>query len=54
MCEIEIKIAYIKKHVYKDRKETTHAEIGEEDIHHHIYIKDKHKVCKKKMVARPV
>ena len=30
MCETEIKIAYIKKHVYKDRKETTHVEIGEE------------------------
>ena len=30
MCEIEIKIAYIKKHVYKERKETTHVEIGEE------------------------
>ena len=29
MCEIEIKIAYIKKHVYKERKETTHEEIGE-------------------------
>ena len=38
MCEIEIKIAYIKKHVYKDREETTHVKIGEEDIHHHIYI----------------
>ena len=37
-CEIEIKIAYIKKHVYKDREETTHVNIGEEDIHHHIYI----------------
>ena len=23
-------IAYIKKHVYKERKETTHVEIGEE------------------------
>ena len=35
MCETEIKIAYIKKHVYK---ETTHVEIGEEkNIHHHIY-----------------
>ena len=22
----------------KERKETTHKEIGEEDIHHHIYI----------------
>ena len=50
MCEIEIKIAYIKKHVYQERKETIHAEVGEENIHHHIYIyiyiKDKHNVCK--------
>ena len=30
MCETEIKIAYIKKHVYKERKETTHVEVGEE------------------------
>ena len=30
MCETEIKIAYIKKHVYKDRKETTHVEVCEE------------------------
>ena len=30
MCETEIKIAYIKKHAYKDRKETTYVEIGEE------------------------
>ena len=39
MCETEIRIAYIKKHVYKDRKETTHVEVGEENIyhHHHIY-----------------
>ena len=29
MCETEIKIAYIKKHVYKERKETTYVEIGE-------------------------
>ena len=40
----------IKKHVYKERKETTHVEVGEEDIHHYIYIyiyiKDKHKVHK--------
>ena len=33
--------------MYKERKETTHGEIGEEDIHHiYIYIKDKHNVCK--------
>ena len=38
ICEIEIKIAYIKKHVYQERKETIHAEVGEENIHHHIYI----------------
>ena len=39
MCEIEIRIVYIKKHVYKDREETTHVKIGEEDIHHiYIYI----------------
>ena len=37
MCETEIKIAYIKKHSYKERKETTHAEVGEENTHH-IYI----------------
>ena len=30
MCETEIKIAYIKKHVYKKGKETTHVEVGEE------------------------
>ena len=51
MCETEIKILYIKKHVYKERKETTHGEISEENIHHiyiyiYIYIKDKHSVCK--------
>ena len=38
MCETEIKIVYIKKHVYKDRKKTTHVDVGEENIHHHIYI----------------
>ena len=48
MCETEIDRLHTstKKHVYKDRKETTHVEVGEEDIHHHIYIKDKHNVCK--------
>ena len=40
--------------MYKERKETTYVELGEEDIHHHhIYIKDKHNVCKK-MVTRSV
>ena len=32
--------------MYKDKKETTHVKVGEEDIHHYIYIKDKHNVCK--------
>ena len=33
--------------MYKERKETTNVEVGEEDIHHHhIYIKDMHNVCK--------
>ena len=33
--------------MYKERKETTHVELGEEDTYHiYIYIKDKHKVCK--------
>ena len=54
MCETKIKVAYIKKPVYKERKETKHVEVGEEGIHHHhhhhiyiyIYTKDKHNVCK--------
>ena len=46
MCEIEIKIAYIKKHVYKERKETTHGEIGDETYIIIIYMwKDKYNVC---------
>ena len=53
MCEIEIKIAYIKKHVYQERKETIHAEIGKENIHHHIYI-SKISTMYVKMVTRPV
>ena len=43
-------IAYIKKHVYKDRKEKTHGEIGEEQhtSSSYIYIsKDKYNVCDK-------
>ena len=52
-CEVEIKIAYIKKHVYKERKETTHVEVGEENIYHHAY---KSKISTKcvKMLTRPV
>ena len=47
MCKTEIKNAYIKKHAYKDREETTHVKIGEKDIHYiYIYIKDRHNVCK--------
>ena len=42
MCETEIKIAYTKKHVYKERKETTHVEVGEEK-HTSSYIYE-HKV----------
>ena len=36
--------------MYKERKETTHIEVGEENIHDqiyiYIYIKDKYNVCK--------
>ena len=46
MCKTEIKIAYIKKYVYKERKETTHVEIGEETYIIIIYMwKDNYKVC---------
>ena len=49
-CEIEIKIAYNENMCIKREKKTTHVDIGEEDIHHHIYIyiyiKDKHNVHK--------
>ena len=37
MCETEIKITYINKHTYKDREETTHIKIGEEDTHTHTH-----------------
>ena len=42
----------MKKHVYKERKKTTHVEVGEEDIHH-IYIS---KISTKSvnMITRPV
>ena len=39
MCETEIKIAYIKKHAYKDREETTHVEVGEEKHTSSSYMK---------------
>ena len=42
MCETEIKIAYIKKHVNRERKETTHVEIGKEETYIIIiYMKSK-------------
>ena len=41
MCEIEIKVANIKKHVYKERKEITNVEVGEENEHHHNIYKNK-------------
>ena len=54
MYETKIKIAYIKKHVYKERKETIHGEVGEENIHHiYIYI-SKISIIYVKMVTRPV
>ena len=57
MCETEIRIAYIKKHAYKDREETTHIKIGEEDIHHHTHTHthiSKIITMNVKMVIRPV
>ena len=42
--------------MYKDRKETTHVEVGEKDIHHHhiyIYI-SKISTMYVNMVTRPV
>ena len=58
MCETELKIAYIKKHAYKNREETTHVKIGEKDIHYiyiyiYIYI-SKIGIMYVKMVKRPV
>ena len=37
----KIKIAYIKKYEYKERKETTHVEVSEENIHHNHKYKNK-------------
>ena len=53
MCETEIKITYIKKYVYKDRKETTRVEVGEEKHTSSSYMKIKYNVCNK-MVTRLV
>ena len=56
MCETELKIAYIKKHAYKNREETTHVKISEENIHHiyiYIYI-SKISTMYVKMVTRSV
>ena len=53
MCEIEIDRLHInnKKNVYKGRKETTHVEVGERNIHPHIK-KNKYNVCVK-TVTKP-
>ena len=40
-------IAYIKKHVYKDRKEKTHGEIGEEQHTSSYIYENKYNVCHK-------
>ena len=53
MCETEIRIAYIKKHMYKNKKETTYVEIGEEKHTSSSYMKIKYNVYNK-MVTRPV
>ena len=45
MCETEIKIAYIKKHEYKERKETTHVEVGDEKHTSSSYIWEKKIQC---------
>ena len=47
MCKTEIRIAYIKKDVYKDRKEITHVEVGEEKHTSSSYMKIKYNVCNK-------
>ena len=41
--------------MYIERKETTHVEVSEEDIHHHIYIYiSKISTMYVKMVVRPL
>ena len=43
-----------KKYVHKERKETTHVKVSEEDIHQHIkkistmYVNNGHKTCVQK------
>ena len=50
ICETKIKIAYIKKHVNKERKETIHVKVGEEKWTYIIiiYKKIKYNVCHNK------
>ena len=62
MCETEIiDCIQVKKHVYKERKETAHVKVGEEDVHI-IYISKistvyvnmvTRSVYKKKVVSTP-
>ena len=47
MCETKIRIAYIKKPVYEERKETTHVEVSEEKHTSSSYMKIKYNVCNK-------
>ena len=37
-----------KKHVHKEKKETTHVRVGERKIYINIYKEDKYNVCQKK------
>ena len=53
MCETKIRIAYIKKPVYEERKETTHVEVSEEKHTSSSYMKIKYNVYNK-MVTRLV
>ena len=53
MCETKIRITYIKKPVYKDRKETTHVEVSEEKHTSSSSMKIKYNVYNK-MVTRLV
>ena len=46
MYETEIKIAYIKKQMHKDRKKTTHVEVVEEKHTSSSYMKIEYNICK--------